>query len=409
MRTILHSDLNNCFAGIESIAHPEYKKIPFAVGGDEEMRHGVILAKNDIAKKYGIKTGEPLVSARRKCPDLKIVQPHFELYNHYCNAVRSLYYEYTDRVEPFGLDESWLDTTGSEMLFGDGVKIADEIRRRVRQEFGLTVSVGVSYNKIFAKLGSDYKKPDAVTVITPANYQNIVWKQPVENLLFVGSSTAERLHRSGIRTIGDLATASENFLSALLGKNGVMLRIFANGLDDAPVRRACEAEPIKSISNSTTTPRDMMNIYDAKIILHMLAEQVCRRLRSQHLKCSEVGLHLRRNDLYTFERQSTLSRPSNTSGDIFRAAMTLLEKHYNFTLPLRSIGIRTGKLTEESSPTQLSFSDDEQHIEKLNQIDILKDTINQKYGKNSLYRAVLMSDKTLFFPEKPTISGVEKP
>ena len=175
MRTILHADLNNCFASIESISHPEYRSIPFAVGGDEEMRHGIILAKNECAKKYGIKTGEPLVSARQKCPTLKVVKPHYELYDEYCTAVRNVYCEYTDQVEPFGMDESWLDVTGSVLLFGSGEKIAEEIRQRIKTELGLTVSIGVSFNKVFAKFGSDYKKPDAITVITKENYKDIVW------------------------------------------------------------------------------------------------------------------------------------------------------------------------------------------------------------------------------------------
>lgn len=401
MRTVLHSDLNNCFASIESISHPEYKKIPFAVGGDEEMRHGIILAKNECAKKFGIKTGEPLVSARQKCPDLKVVKPNFELYDKYCTAVRQLYYDYTDLVEPFGMDESWLDVTGSFSLFGDGIAIANELRERIKKEFGLTVSVGVSYNKVFAKFGSDLKKPDAVSAVTPENYKEIVWPKPVEDLLFVGRSSKTKLNSVGIRTIGDLACSSEAFLHSIFGKNGDMLYSFANGRDLSPVRRLTEAETIKSISNSTTTPRDMKNEADAKIILHMLAEQVCRRLRSHNLKCSEVGIHLRSNDLNTFERQMNLNFLTNTSDDVYNAALELMRKNYNFNIPLRSLGIRTGKLADASSPVQLSFFDTEEKQQKKHTIDILKDSINAKYGKYSLYRAVLMSDKTLFAPNKP--------
>lgn len=405
MRTILHSDLNNCFASIESIAHPEYRNIPFAVGGDEEMRHGIILAKNECAKKFGIKTGEPLVSARQKCPNLKIVQPHFDLYEKYCSEVRRVYYEYTDCVEPFGMDECWLDVTGSEQLFGNGVKIANELRKRIKKDFDLTVSIGVSYNKVFAKLGSDYKKPDAVTVITKENYKDIVWQQPVENLLFVGRATKAKLNRIGVHTIGELAMTSENFLCSVFGKNGSMLYHYANGSDTSPVRRMNEIEAIKSLGNSTTTPRDMMNDADARIILYMLAEQVCRRLRSHHLKCNEVGIHLRSNDLVSSEHQMSLKFPTNTSGDVFNAAMELLHKNYHFTLPLRSLGIRTGKLVESDTPVQLSFFDNERENEKMHKLDTIKDSINAKYGKNALCRAVLMVDKTLFVPNDTEIAS----
>lgn len=395
MRTILHVDLNNCFASIESISHPEYRKIPFAVGGDEEMRHGIILAKNDIAKKFGIKTGEPLVSARQKCPELKVVKPDFELYNDYCSAVRRLYCDYTDRVEPFGMDECWLDTTGSESLFGNGLKIANDIRRRVKKEFDLTVSVGVSFNKVFAKLGSDYKKPDAVTLITPDNFKSIVWELAVDEMLFVGRSTKARLNRLGIYTIGQLANTSETFLVSSFGKNGRMLYNYANGFDMSPVKRIDESEPIKSIGNSTTTPRDMRNEADVNLIFNLLSEQVCRRLRKHRLKGSVVQIHLRSNDLSVFERQTQLAHPTDISGEVCKAAMGLLRANYNFYLPLRSVGVRVTQLSDADAPVQLSFfsqNDDE----KMRKIELMKDAVNDKYGKYALCRAVILSDKTLF-------------
>ena len=395
MSIILHSDLNNCFASIESIDHPEYYKIPFAVGGDEEMRHGIILAKNEVAKKFGIKTGESLLSARQKCPDLKVVKPNFELYDKYCTQVRELYSEYTDQVEPFGMDESWLDTTGSVSLFGDGTKIAHELRRRVKKEFGLSVSVGVSFNKVFAKLGSDYKKPDAVTVISRENFRDIVWQLPVEEMLFVGRATKAKLNSCGIRTIGNLANASETFLYTLLGKNGKMLYMYANGLDTTPVKRLSEAERIKSIGNSTTTPRDMNNAEDVKIIFNLLSEQVCRRLRNHSLKCSTIQISLRSNDLNWFERQVQLQRPTDISGVVCNAAMELLLKNYNFSRPLRSVGIRGTDLTDAGVPEQMTFFSDEERVEKLRKIELVKDKINGKYGKHAIRRAVLMSDRTL--------------
>lgn len=395
MRTVLHSDLNNCFASIESIAHPEYRKIPFAVGGDEELRHGIILAKNECAKKFGIKTGEPLLSARQKCPELTVVKPNFELYDTYCSAVRQMYSDYTDQVEAFGMDECWLDVTCSENLFGNGKVIAEEIRRRVKKEFDLTVSIGVSFNKVFAKLGSDYKKPDAVTEITPDNYREIVWPLAVEELLFVGRATKAKLNRVGVRTIGDLANMSENFLATLLGKNGVMLHEYANGRDAAPVRSLSEADVIKSIGNSTTPPRDMQNEQDVNVVFHMLSEQVCRRLRSHALKCSVVQISLRSNELTTIERQMHLKSPTDLSDTVCNSAMALLREHYRFTLPLRSVGIRAAELSEADRPVQLTFFGDEAREDKLRRIEQTKDAIIRKYGKQAIRRAVLLTDRTL--------------
>lgn len=395
MRTILHADLNNCFASIESISHPEYREIPFAVGGDEELRHGIILAKNEIAKKFGIKTGEPLLSARQKCPELKVVKPHYELYDEYCSNVRKMYYEYTDQVEPFGMDESWLDVTGSAALFGDGEKIANELRNRVKKEFGLTISVGVSFNKIFAKLGSDYKKPDAVTVISLENYKEMLWSLPVEDMLYVGRATKAKLNKVGIKTIGELANTSENFLCTLFGKNGTMLYLFANGLESSPVKKLDECDIIKSIGNSTTTPRDMKNAKDVNLIFNLLSEQVCKRLRSHGLKCSVVQIHLRSSDLSSFERQIHLAEPTDISGDVCHAAMELLQKNYNFYMPLRSVGVRAAGLSLADIPTQLSFFTDAEKQQKLRKIESVKDAINNRYGRYSICRAVLLSDKSL--------------
>ena len=407
MRTILHADLNNCFASIESISHPEYKKIPFAVGGDEEMRHGIILAKNEIAKKYGIKTGEPLLSARQKCPQLKVVKPNYELYDEYCTKVRNMYCEYTDQVEPFGMDESWLDVSGSALLFGSGKEIAEELRSRVKKEFGLTISVGVSFNKVFAKLGSDYKKPDAVTVISPENYREIVWNLPVEEMLFVGRATKFKLNRVGIRTIGELASVSEDYLITVFGKNGSILYNFANGTEMSPVKRITECDVIKSIGHSTTTPRDMTNISDVNLIFNLLAEQVCRRLRSHSMKYNVVQIYLRDTNLFGFERQMKLPFPTDISGEVCAAAMELLRKNYKFNVPLRSVGIRAAALSRSDEPTQLSFFVDAVKEEKMRNLEFAKDAINKRYGRRAIQRAVLLSDKSLlpeYDPEGVTSS-----
>ncbi len=393
MRIILHSDLNNCYASIESVFHPEYKKIPLAVGGDPEKRHGIILAKNELAKKYGVKTGEPLWQAQKKCPSIKIVPPNFPLYQKYCNMAREIYLEYTDLVEAFGPDEAWLDVTGSTALFGSGRTIAEEIRRRIKSELGLTVSIGVSYNKVFAKFGSDYKKPDAVTVITPENFRDIVWPAPVGDLLFVGPSTVRELNRRCIYTIGDAAACGRERLMQTFGKNGERLYIYAMGMDTSPVRQISEALPIKSIGNSTTPPRDLENFEDAKILLYILSESVAKRLRSHSLLCTGVQLHLRGSDLLTLERQKKLQFPTSLSADICKEGLELLRLHSMY--PLRSIGIRAIDLIPASSPLQTTLFRDEEKEQKRERLELTVDKIRDKYGKESIIRSVVLTDSIL--------------
>ena len=262
---ILHSDMNNFYASVEILYDPSLNGRPVAVAGDEEARHGIVLAKNDLAKQFGIRTGQVLWEARQQCPELICVPAHYERYLHFSALARDIYISYTDQVEAFGLDECWLDVTGSVGLFGDGVTIANDIRARIRRELGLTVSVGVSYNKVFAKLGSDMKKPDATSVITPDNFRETAWRLPVSDLLYVGPATTRKLAQFGIHTIGALAQADQGFLYSLLGKNGIMLHRFANGQDHSGVRRYYAVPPMKSIGNSTTAPRDLVSEDDVKI------------------------------------------------------------------------------------------------------------------------------------------------
>lgn len=401
LRIILHSDLNNCYASIESIAHPEYKKIPIAVGGDPEKRHGIILAKNEIAKKYGVKTGEALWQAKQKCPDIKILPPNFPLYQKYCTAAKKLYSEYTDLIESFGPDEAWLDVTESTALFGSGSVIAEEIRRRIKTELGLTVSIGVSFNKVFAKFGSDYKKPDAVTVITKENYKDIVWPAPVGDLLFAGPSTVRELNRRGLFTIGDVALAGRERLSMALGKNGERLYFYAAGLDTTPVMHIEESIPIKTIGNSTTPPRDLMNFEDAKIILYILSESVAKRLRQHSLVCSGVQIHLRSTNLLTQERQKKLKFHTNLSETICKEGLELLKNSWNFTVPLRSIGIRATDLSPADTPRQFSMLRDEEKEIKKENLELTVDKIREKYGKESIVRSVILTDSTLGAANKP--------
>ncbi|MDD6095651.1 MAG: DNA polymerase IV, partial [Clostridia bacterium] len=331
MRTILHSDLNNFFASVECHLNPSLNGHPVAVAGNPEMRHGIILAKNYEAKKFGVITGEALWEAKLKCPDIIFVPPHYDKYMEYSEAVREIYHSYTDLVEPYGLDECWLDVTGSEKLFGNGKSIADSIRERVRRELGVTVSVGVSYNKIFAKLGSDMKKPDATTVIPQDSFREIVWGLPARDLLYIGRSTGEKLRRYGINTIGDLAKTDTALLSYILGKNGVMLKAFANGEDMSPVSNIAAKSLIKSVSCGSTASRDLVCEDDVKILLMELSSNVSRRLREYGFVCKTVQLHIRNKDLSSFVRQQKLSYPCRTSEAIYTSALELFRKNHSFS------------------------------------------------------------------------------
>ncbi len=394
-RTILHVDMNSCYASIECLHRPSIRHLPVAVGGDVEARHGIILAKNEHAKKYGIKTGEALWQAREKCPQLVIVPPRYELYIRFSRLARAIYANYSSQIEPFGLDEAWVDVTGSTHLFGSGEQIANEIRERVKFELGITVSIGVSYNKIFAKLGSDYKKPDAVTVFTKDNFREKVWPLPVEDLLYVGRATQRKLFERRITTIGQLANTDPKWLHAWFGKWGYVLSAFANGQDTSPVMEAGDEAIIKSVGNSTTTPRDLMNEQDASIVYFMLAESVAARLREQGFLARTVQISLRDNGLYSFERQMKLSYPTCLSSDLQKMAMQLLRANYQWIKPLRSIGIRAMDLIPADSPRQLMLLEDEAARERMERLERTVDDIRRRFGHYAICRASCTRDKTL--------------
>ncbi|MEM5770820.1 MAG: DNA polymerase IV, partial [Bacillota bacterium] len=315
-RTIFHIDMNSCYASIECLHQPAIRDKPVAVGGDVEARHGIILAKNQIAKKYNIKTGEALWQAKQKCPELIIVPPHYDLYLRFSRLARNIYGDYSDQIESFGLDEAWVDVTGTGRMRNGGEALANEIRERVKCELGITVSVGVSYNKIFAKLGSDYKKPDAVTVFTRENYKEKVWPLSASDLLYVGPATAKKLNGYGIHTIGQIAQTHPKYLQSWFGKWGLVLSSFANGQDTAPVARAGDEAVIKSIGNSTTTPRDLSCDEDASIIYWMLAESVAERMRESGFLCRTVQISLRDNELHSLERQAKLQTPTCLASEL---------------------------------------------------------------------------------------------
>ena len=393
-RAILHIDMNSCYASIECLHHPEIRHLPVAVGGDVEARHGIILAKNELAKRAGVKTGEALWQAKQKCSDLVIVPPHYQLYLRFSRMARAIYAEYTDLIEPFGLDEAWIDVTGSG-VFGDAVEIAETIRNRVKFELGITVSIGVSFNKIFAKLGSDYKKPDAVTVFGKDDYREKVWPLPVEELLYVGPATTRKLRARCIRTIGDLAQTDPSLLHSWLGKMGYVLHAFANGNDPSPVAPLGEEAIIKSIGNSTTTPRDLTCEEDVNIIFYVLAESVAARMRENGFRAKTVQISLRDTDLFSFERQCKLESPSCLASELHDAGMRLLRDNYCFRKPLRSVGIRGMDLVPIQTAMQLNFFEDPVRREKRERLEVAVDELRRRFGHAAVSRAVTMCDPSL--------------
>lgn len=395
MRTILHSDMNNCYASIELLHHPELRGKPLAVGGDPEARHGIVLAKDQLAKKAGVQTGMALWQAKQVCPDIVFVPPRMDLYLRFSRLAHEIYADYTDMQEPFGVDESWLDVTDSCTLKGDGFQIANQISNRIKRELGITVSIGVSWNKIFAKLGSDYKKPDAITVISKENYKDIVWKLPASDLLYVGRSTEKKLRTLGIFTIGQLAQADPKLLKSVFGKMGLVLSLFANGEDQTPVNRENIHAPIKSIGNSTTTPRDLETYEDVAIITYALSESVSARLRENNFACNVVEISVRDNELYSFTRQKKISNPTDITNEIAETALELFRENYKWEKPIRSIGVRASDLTNPCYATQLSFFVDEAYRDKLRRADRTVDEIRRRFGYKSIQRGLMYCDRVL--------------
>ena len=382
-RVILHIDMNNFYASVETLYDPSLKDIPMAVGGDKERRHGIVLAKNMLAKAKGVKTAEALWEAERKCPGIKFVPPHFERYAKYSRLAKEIYMQYTDMVESFGLDECWLDVTGSRRLFGSGREIAEEIRARVKDELGLTVSIGVSFNKIFAKLGSDYKKPDATTVIARGNWRDIVFPLPVGDFLFVGRSAQELLGRYGVRTIGELSKCSEEMLETLMGKMGSQLYRYANGLDDSPVRGAADREPIKSVGNSTTFRRDLTRWDEVQSGISLLSDSVAMRLRRYGLYCGGVQVGIKNSRFQVFSRQTTLDHSTHLMREINDTALRLAKDLWKAPDPIRLLSVTALHLTEEAqSYRQLDLlgTDDTQQ-EKQEAVESAMDALRKKFGR----------------------------
>ena len=396
-RVILHSDINACYASVELLFQPELRGRPVAVGGDEERRHGIVLAKTEEAKRAGVKTGMTLWQARSLCPELVVVPPHFDRYIHYSREVQRIYSEYTDRREPFGIDESWLDITGC-LRAGEGERAAREIGARVKRELGLTVSVGVSWNKVFAKLGSDYKKPDAVTVIDRGNFRDIVWPLPAEELLYVGRSTRVRLAALGIHTIGDIARTEERVLKLRLGKMGEALHAYANGLDNSPVLREGEYAPAKSVGNGTTTPRDMRSLADAMPVVVSLCECVGARLRRIGMRAGVLTLELRSPELHWISHRRRLEAHTDCDRELVGAALSLLSEAHTWPDPLRSLAVRAEELVPASMPEQLNMFTDRADIERQRQLDAAVDRLRGRFGAGSVLRGAVFADPSMAVP-----------
>ena len=391
-RTILHCDMNNFYASVECMLNPVLKGHPVAVCGSTADRHGIVLAKNYEAKKYNIQTGEVVWQAKQKCKELIVVDPHYEHYIKYSKLAREIYKQYTDLVEPFGMDECWLDVTGSTHLFGTGYEIAEKIKETVKFELGLTISVGVSFNKIFAKLGSDMKKPDAITVIEKETFKNEIWQLPASDLLGVGRATTKKLNYYGIYTIKDLATVSKDFLNKLLGKNGILLWKYANGTENSLVTPNDFEVPIKSVGHGITTVRDLENNNDVWPVILELSQDIGTKLRKYEKYAAGIAIVVRNNELHHQTWQMQLSQQTNSSLYLAKKAYALFCENYNWNRDIRSITVRAINLVSEQTPQQIDLFSETQNIDKMERLEIVVDKLRERFGKDIIKNAVLCQD-----------------
>ncbi len=389
-RIILHCDLNNFFASVECFLNPELEGKNVAVCGSVEERHGIVLAKNEGAKKSGVRTGEAIWEAKIKCPNLVTVPPHYDQYVIFSKRVKQIYEEYTDMVEPFGIDECWLDITGSRQIFGDEMKIAEELRQRIKKEVGLTISVGVSFNKIFAKLASDMKKPDAVTRLSPDDMKTKIWPLPCYELFGVGRTTAKEFRKIGINTIGDLAQMPVDTVKKLFGKSGVTLSNYAKGLDFSPVLRESEVPPVKSVSRGITCKRDLYSSDEISPIVISLSEKVSHNLRKHNFFATTVRVSLKDNHLVVHEFQQKTRTPVRASDVLCEYAMNLVKKNYHFSLPVRAVTVSAGNLVGDRFSYQLSLDEDYTYLEKIEKLDTSVDSLREKFGDKIIVRASSM-------------------
>lgn len=397
-RIILHCDCNGFFASVECALNPELKNVPMAVCGNPENRHGIILAKNELAKKYNIQTAETIWQAKKKCNDLVLIAPHHSEYSKYSREINKIYEQFTDKVEPFGIDESWLDVTQTTNLFGSGEEIANKLRKIIKDKFDITISVGVSFNKIFAKLGSDYKKPDATTIITRENYKKLLFSLKVNNLLYVGRSSSKVLEKMGIKTIGDLARSDRKYLETKLGKNGIAIHDFANGLDFSPVASIYNKEEQKSISNAITFKRDLIGIEDIKFAVMIISESVVRRMRAQNVKAYTIQVMIKDDDFKVISRQMTLDNPTHLLRDIVNNSINLIKASWDLRKPIRMLSIGVVNLVKDGEVIeQLSLFEIKNEIknDKQEKVETAIFNIRDKYGRNSVNLASTIKNDLL--------------
>lgn len=391
-RTILHCDMNNFYASVECMLNPSLRGHPVAVGGDVENRHGIILAKNYEAKKFGIQTGEALWQAKQKCPKLIIVPPHYEEYLKYSRLAHSIYADYTDLIEPYGMDEVWMDVTGSTKAFGSGEVIANTLRERIKYELGLTISVGVSFCKVFAKLGSDMKKPDAVTVIPKDNFRDIIWDLPASDMLGVGRSTEKFLSSYGIHTIGQLANAYPDLMQRKLGKNGMVLLAFANGEDRSKVAPQDYEPPMKSIGHGITTMQDLENNAEVWNIMLALTQDIGHKLRVYNKNAAGVAIYIRYivdKQIAGKQWQCQLPVRTHSAAIIAKEAYRLFERSYGWECPIRSVTVRAINLCSQDLPEQLQFFSDAATVERKEKLETAIEDIRRRFGKYSIQPACL--------------------
>lgn len=396
-RVILHCDLNCFYASVELLSRPDLRDVPTAVCGDPSSRHGIILAKNEPAKKCGVQTAETIWQAKKKCPDLVLLPPHHDLYRAYSQKVNAIYDEYTDLVEPFGIDESWLDVTHTLHLFGgDAKSLADVLRTRMKQELGLTLSVGVSFNKVFAKLGSDYKKPDATTVISRENWQKIVWPLPVGDLLYVGGAAQKLLKQYGVETIGQLAACDPGMLETLMGKLGFQLYEYANGLSQEPVRSRYDAEPVKSVGNGTTFPKNLTTRAEVQTGVAMLADSVAMRLRRCGLYASGIQVTIRDPEFRDRSRQRQLAAPTHLIRDLTDNAMALVGELWKPPSPIRALTVTAIHLVQDGQAYEqvdLFTAAAAPKREKQEKLEAAMDRIRGKYGTGAILFGAAQPEK----------------
>ncbi len=400
-KVVLHADLNNFYASVACLAHPEWREQPLAVCGDPSLRHGIVLAKNMPAKRKGVITGQAIWQAKQSCPDLRTIAPDFDEVLRLSGVVRGIFGRYTNRVQPFGVDEAWLDVSGPCVEIDDGFRIANHLRHTVREETGLTLSVGVSDNRVYAKLGSDLKKPDGVSVVCARNRAQVLDPLPVGDLLFVGRATAKKLHAIGIYTIGQLAAVDPGALKAVFGKNGVMLSHFARGDDTASVIAEDMQPAMKSVGNSITTVHDITTLHDARITLYGLCESVASRMRKHHVAGRVVQLSIRNATLDWYQRQQKLNFNTDSSFDLFVTAYALLQANWQAGSPLRSLGVSVSALSPAGMLMQLSFLPEDAMRQKHQILEHTIDHIRDRYGHFAIQRAIMLADRPLgkFNPE----------